>query len=202
VIARFQVLLPSVLNVIPSVEMRPIDYHADGVTAKIYPPVRAVASDGKRPLTELRPAENQAPTTEVTLNGAPTIPCNLLRIEIIRADFDRRVAKDTKKEDPPTALFFQIANWWLERLRVLANAAYLRPLMEAEPWIVEYLNDDGTQLPNEMPVKYRQRFGKQHKLSVTAVDIDLWNRLRDLGAEYTPPRYQSLILDAYASYPM
>jgi hypothetical protein len=180
--------------------MTPIDYDSDGVIAKIYPPVRAVASDGKRPLSELAPAKEQTTTNQVIVNGTPTVPANLLRVEIRRDDFDRRAGKDVKY-DPPTALFFQIVNWWLERLRVVSNAAYLRPLMEAEPHRIEYLNDDGTPVPNEMPEKYRQRFGKQHRLDVTAIDVDLWNRIKALGPKYEPPRYQTLILDAYAVLP-
>ena len=199
-IARFHVLLPFPLYVAPeTIDSIEIDWH--GLRTRVFPPFQSVDPTGKRPLTDLKPALLQQASGEVVVNGNPTIRANLLRIEICAPEFDRRMLKEGSPNDPPLETFFAVANWWLARLRSAVNAAYVSPISDSEPYLLEFLDDDGNELPDERPHKYRQRFGRHIRAEITTIDSDLWSFIEELPFDYKSPVYQDLILDAYAAWP-
>jgi hypothetical protein len=99
----------------------------------------------------------ELPAAGVTLNGQLVVLCNVLTIEFLNVEYDRRIS-DLPKEIaanlaagiPSVTEVFDLANSYIAALRAVSGLAMLR---ELEPtrvvWVIDYLDDSRDQLPRE-----------------------------------------------------
>src|SRR5688500_10969854 len=82
---------------------------------------------------------------EIWVGEHKTYRGRALVIDFHSSSFNRRVGE---KADPPVEDIFQVANWLLQRLRLVLRAPHVSPLDTDYPhWHVRYLSDDGAELP-------------------------------------------------------
>src|SRR5712692_825085 len=146
-IARFRVLLPFRFSVRHGDELTPYEYLQGGYRVRVYPPRQSAVNPADLEVTRPVPvftlieqlAQDRPPdvTDAVTMNGAPTIQADLLQIDFLKAEFDRRKAilaalgnaDDAQTAgDPPISLAFAAANNFLGRVRTVTQGAVIRSL--------------------------------------------------------------------------
>jgi hypothetical protein len=209
-IARFRVRLRSGLLVPTSVGgLEPQTREMAGLMVRIFPPYKSQLTDAdlglesNLPLTEyvarLVPMDPPVPVPDATVGGESVVRADALPIDMWRElDFNRVSGTD----DPPTELFFNIANDWLMRFRVLAQVPSVRPVQSAESvWSIRYLNDDETELVEDPTLAiYRQRAGSHFQATVSTLDQQAWAALAALTPGYVPASSEHLALDAVVAF--
>jgi len=207
-IARLSVLAP-VEWLIPSGErLATIEEESKYGPVKILPPVQAKtdmtgqALDRSIPLMSLTdnlfPAESPTESADVLLNNQPTVRANLLRLELHRKEFERSLASG--KEDtflnPLVLEMFELVNGFLRRLR---SVGQLPRQSEVSPtssiWRIDYLQDDGSAVAKD-PQKFRTQFGASIRFQAQGLTERTWEGVRSLPSDYSPPRWDTLLLDA------
>lgn len=125
-------------------------------------------------------------------------PATVLTITFQRDQFERTVGAEI---DPPLELINSALAWFLDRLKYIANAAQVHTL--ALPnclWQLRYLNDDGTDLQRQEGF-VRGRGATQFGFSYVLCDPPVWDQLFSLPAEFAPPAWHSLLVDARGALP-
>lgn len=197
-ICRFNVVLPFRIGVVDRAALKPLQFLRDSDQVCIYPPFRArkvfVPERGELiPIAEPDLLQNEDDGRMV--NRCPTIQGDLLRIDLVRDDFDRR---ESSSSDSLRSTLFQIANEFLTSLRTLTGSSLILPISIASTMKIEYLNNDDSQLA---PVEGLCRYENSTTvvLDFTPLDSDLWKGISSLLPTYEPPVFEALILDAHAS---
>lgn len=216
-IARLRVLLPFALSVPHGDELKPHEFSLGEYRVKVYPPCQAAINladtEAVSPvpvrdlLEQLRPAEPQDVFDSIRIDGVPTIQANLLQIDFLKADFDRRRLTASRPEDfetigdPPLRLAFWLANSIVTRIRLLTRGSQVKTLSpEKTFWRLDYLNDDEGKLPYS-PEFARRRLGAFGTWRVTALTSTIWNKVQALPADFKAPTWDNLLLDAEALLP-
>jgi hypothetical protein len=179
-IARFEVLLPAGMVIAPETEMEPFEREVDGYRIRVYPPYRSVLDhsalefDSTEPLFEiprlLDRVDPQPATGAVLVEGLQTVQVDVLRIDFVGREFDRRRGAD----DPPIELALRVADDLLARLRTLGRAGHLKPVGERAIWRVAYLRDDESVFePSEELARARNAVSWRVKL--LALRPSLWD---------------------------
>jgi hypothetical protein len=156
----------------------------------------------------LAPAEPQTPTHMVQIGGEPTIQANLIRVDFSKESFDRRpfpTADDRPSlsawGEPPARLGFDLVNSAIARIRTLGRGCDLQQLdADTSFWTLDYLSDNGEILPKE-PDFIRRRGGRPFRWRYTALTASLWQKAMEMPAGYSPPVWDTLILDAEGLLP-
>lgn len=185
-LAKLELILPFSVS-IPEKEKFAIYEGVDsGYTIRIYPPMKS---------TQLL---QQGDLTEIKVNGRSSFQANGLRIYFQKDNFDRRKSVDC---DPPFTFISQTINLFLARLRFVTHNSRMKPInFPMVSWHLQYLNDDGSELEkNEELV--RGRFGKSFKFSLAPLTKEMWDEVFRLPADYSLPKWESLILDAKEALP-
>jgi hypothetical protein len=185
-IARLLVLLPYHLAVPEGEEFPVFQYEDRGHRVSAHPPRK---SD--------RPTSVDGPD-EVRLDGVRAIEADVLQIDFQKDAFDRR---EEILFDPPLEVIRDAINWFLARLRYAARAPQVRPVdFPLTTWRTIYLNDDGTELPKAEGL-VRRRGGLQLSFSYIALNGAVWRSMHELPANYEPPPWEELLLDAQSDLP-
>ncbi len=219
-IARFRVLLPFRFSVRHGDELTPYEYLQGGYRVRVYPPRQSAVNPADLEVTRPVPvftlieqlAQDRPPdvTDAVTMNGAPTIQADLLQIDFLKAEFDRRKAilaalgnaDDAQTAgDPPISLAFAAANNFLGRVRTVTQGAVIRSLSPgAALWELDYLTDNEKPLPVH-PEMFRKRMGSSFTWRLSGINSEVWERVRSLPESFTPATWDTLLLDAEAALP-
>jgi hypothetical protein len=170
-----------------------------------FKPLSAIESDRDIPLTSipafLRPKEPQTASNHVVIDGSPTVPADLIRIDVKASDFNRIRTMDETFCDPHPDFLFTLLNSYLSRIRTVTRSPTIRLLdPQSVPWKIEYLDDSRSELPSTETL-VRQRACWNQKLTLSAIPPNCWDPIRDLPPLFVPARYDVLILDAYAALP-
>lgn len=181
-LARVHILLPYAFS-IPEGETYPIyEYAEQEYGVRVYPPERSEAANQHDALT---------------INDIKAFNADVLRIDFQKEFFDRTEAADL---DPPVELIKRVANDFLTRLRYVANASKVK-LVEFPlgSWNVAYLNDDGTELPEEKGL-VRGKGMRKFQYSFVIVNEEVWNNAHSIDLSQVPV-WKNLLLDAEAALP-
>ena len=182
-IARLYVHLPFHLTVPVGEEFPIFEYEDSGYMVRDFPPMRsdqAPAIDGPE---------------QLEIDGVPAFQADLLRIDFAKESFERGTESP---RDPPEDVIIRAVTSFLQRLRHVARAPQVRPLnFPFVTWRLKYLNDDETELEKDENL-VRVRGSLQFKTSFIALNKTVWEDLCSLPADYEPPIWDSLLLDANA----
>jgi hypothetical protein len=180
-IARLTVALPFNLIVPEGESFSLHPYVESSYTIVVQPPVR----------TDI-PLSGTMPDL-VSINGAAAFIANGLWIDFHKESFDRT---ENGEWDPPRELMQRAADSYLARLRYVTRSSAVRALDWSHvQFRVTYLDDDGSELAEE-PGKVRGRGIQALHMSLTSVSKEIWDHIHNLGAEFSPPTWDSLRLDA------
>lgn len=159
----------------------------DGYKIRIHPPVE----------TDM-PNPSGAPA-EARIDGVPARICNGLMIDFLKEEFDRTVESEC---DPPFGLIDRALKSLLLRLRVVGHS-HLKTQFNFPncEWRLNYLNDDGTELPSTGGRLVGGRGTMRISFTWAAVNTDIWNDFNALSFDYEPPPWVLLLLDARAALP-
>jgi hypothetical protein len=214
-IARFTVLFPFKIHVREGDSLPPHEFDQDGYHIKIYPPMAAMIDyaafeEGsgvsfRSALQQIKPAEQQIANQDRMIDGAPTISANLIQIDFMKDDFDRRKPKSSSfpaetEGDPPLALMISVLNGFLGRLRAMIRGVPIRQASSESLWRMRYLDDNGEELPIN-PELIRGRTGGKYTLAVVGLNAATWEKANSLPSDYVPPTWDTLLLDAVAMLP-
>lgn len=185
-LARLFVLLPFKLAIPEGQEFRLYEYEDEGYKVRMYPPIR---SD--------RPASMDSPD-RIEIDGMAAYQADALRIDFWKEGFDRR--KDNPL-DPPEDVIRRSVNWFLVRLRYVSRAPQVRPLdFPLGGWRIRYLNDDETELEFDESL-VRGRGAVRFSFNWITLNKTVWEDIHSLPADYDPPPWDALLLDAFGALP-
>jgi len=185
-LARIHILLPYAFT-IPEGEKYPIyEYEGEGYRVRVYPPVRSEKAD------------HHTDAEEIAINGVKAFNADVLRIDFQRESFNRN---EYSEYDPPLNFIKRVANDFLARLRYVTNASRVKLIEFPDShWHVTYLNDDGTELPEEKGL-IRGRGARKFEFSFIAVNNEVWESIHSLDPHQELPVWKNLLLDADAALP-
>ncbi len=185
-LARVNILLPYTFTV-PEGEQFPVyEYEMEGYGIRFYPPKRSERANSHTN------AEN------ITINEVNAFNADVLCIDFYKESFERAENSD---HDPPLDLIKIVANDFLSRLRYVANAAHVKLIeFPNTSWSLSYLNDDGTDLPEEKGLM-RWRGMRKFQFSFVALNKEIWEDIHKLEPHKPLPVWKSLLLDADSILP-
>lgn len=209
-IARFRVALPFPLTRAANDDLRGVTIQLAGYEFVVKPPFQALfrseaVSRSAAPLSEvigtLRPADPPELSPTEQMDGAAAYKANALEIDVHRDSFDRRRDLEPQGGDPPVGLFLDVANSVLRRLRGVTQAGVLKPISERSSfWRLEYLADDGSELPFD-PELIRRRNAGSLSWSFVAINRGTWEQALTLPVDYRPQVWEVLYQDALTLLP-
>ena len=215
-IARFRILLPFNLSVPQGDELPPHEFTHGEYRVRIYCPCEAAVDSADTEtlsptplldiIPQLRPADIQSATDLIRMDGALTIQANLVQIDFLKADFDRRKIPVPSEEleihgDPPIQLGFSMANSFLARIRTVTRGSEVRPVSPKTTfWRLRYLTDNQEELPLN-PELFRGLFGTPMSWRATGLNVAIWNKAQTLPPDFRPPTWDTLLLDARSLIP-
>jgi hypothetical protein len=184
-LARLHVWLPFEVALIEGAEYQLYGFESDGYLVQFHIPSR---SDLPRP----------AQASQVTIGDKPAFQANVLTIVFQKESFNRA---NSSPIDPPESLIKLALEYLIGRLRYVAKALQVKSVdFPRCQWRLQYLNDDGSEL-EESPGFIRARASLQFSLSFLACDPVLWDCMFSLPANFEPPAWHTLLLDARAALP-
>lgn len=185
-LARLDLLLPFTIT-IPKGEQFPIYQHNDeGYNICIFPPIK------------IEHPTSHDDSDNILIDGKPTFQANGLRIYFQKDNFDRRQEIEC---DPPYPFIARIINSFLLKLRFVTRGSKICPIIFPQgSWYLQYLNDDKSEFEKTEGL-VKGRGGKTFTISWTALNNDIWDRIFELPPNYTPPQWDSLLLDANEALP-
>lgn len=186
-LARLHVLLPFRFVLAEGEQFQIHAYADEGYAVHVFPLVK---SDQQYPPDRVG---------ELKLDGRVAFQADALRIDFQKESFDRR---DGLVFDPPEPVVRRAINSILVRLRHVTRAPALRPVVEFpnSTWRLEYLNDDGSELPAEKGL-VRMRGGLGMSFSWIAVNTAVWADVHRVNPDWEPPPWEELLLDAEGDLP-
>ncbi len=212
-IARFRILLPFNLSVRQGDELPPHEFTHGEYRVRIYCPCQAAVDPADAEtlspvplgdiIEQLRPADVQTATHSIRMDDAPTIQANLLQIDFLKADFDRRriLPGGLEAGDPPIRFVFELANGFLARIRTVIRGGEIKPVSpETTFWRLRYLTDNQEELPLN-PELFRGIFGTPMSWRATGLNVAIWNKAQTLPPDFRPPTWDTLLLDARSLIP-
>ncbi len=133
-----------------------------------------------------------------TIDKKKTYSSNLLVIDFKKAFFNREMAIDC---DPPFDVINKYVNQYLKKLRFIIRECSLKQIYFPEIWgRLRYLNDDTSELAtDEKNVRMRTFDILQYK--IMPITKYTWAEYKKLPADYNPPEWVNLYLDACDSLP-
>jgi hypothetical protein len=184
-LAKLHVQLPFELTLPDGVEFRLYSFESDGYRVQFEVPLRS----GKPPAVE-----------HVTINEKPAFQADVLTITFRKESFNRTASPDA---DPPDEFIRSVLDYFIGRLRYATNASHIKSLYFPRcQWVLEYLKDDGSALPEDPEKKLmRRRIATRFSVSLVACDSDVWDYIFSLPADFEPPAWHTLLLDSRAALP-
>jgi hypothetical protein len=167
---------------------KPYSYDQDGYTIVERPPLKSDV-----PLPRDTPED-------IEMDGAPGFAANAIQFDFVRDTFSRQ--RNAPHSDPPKELMQRVLDSFIARMRYVARAAHVEPfdLVQESYWSLEYLNDDGSELPDDPAL--RKRLGGRHwKFSLVGITPAIWDRMHELPADWKTPVWDDILLDAANALP-
>jgi hypothetical protein len=206
-LARFRVLLPFELYVRQGDDLASQAVVFGGYQVTLDPPMRShvarqdLAPNAETPVSDIlngmEPQIPPPPSAAVHLGGAAGAMVDLVQLRFVRPNFDRHPGSG----DPPIDLCFTLANGLLQRIRALTGSHLITPLTPTTTcWRVDYLNDDGSALPDD-PDLIRARKGGSFLFAATPVNQAAWQAVSAMPVDFKCSRSLELLLDAMALLP-
>jgi hypothetical protein len=198
-LARLSVLIKAPFYAPVGSDLQAVQLDRPGEIIRVHPPTqsRFLAGGGSDFATDmLSPAPNPTSTNTVRINGSDTYPCDLVRVDQRADQFDRSTG-DVVGRNQLIEVGFSVLNQWLTAFRVLFGAAQFKPVGPFwNSWRLDYLADDGQPLEQE-PGLIRALQGIRVEVPAVATLVeDAWQALLALGPNYTPLRWDELLVDA------
>lgn len=200
-IARYSIALPFVLPVTPT-GLRP--FTLSGVLPCLVHPPLAV----RFPQNTTGFDQSYLDSVTGALSGATSLPVdptylvddepallsNLLRLDFSQESFNRLRA--TEELDPQPEVAFEVANDLIRRVRSITRATWLYELLpDLTTYMVEYLNNDGTQLePHPDLIRRRWRVGG--KIQLMGINDSSWLAVQSLPTPFQTSPWDELLFDA------
>lgn len=125
------------------------------------------------------------------------VEANTLVLEVRKESFDRTADSPM---DPPFDLLEAFANSFLIRYRHTQRAPHTLPLHQPYSWHLEYLNDDGTELPQAEGL-VSGHFARKSSVQYAAIGKSVWDAIHELSPAFSPPPWRTLLLDALNHLP-
>jgi hypothetical protein len=185
-LAKLHLQLPFELTLPDAVEFKLYSFESSEYRVQFEVPIRS----GKPPVVE-----------HVTLNEKPAFQADLLTITFRKESFNRTAAPP--EADPPEEFIQSVLDYFFGRLRYATNAFHVKSLNFSRcQSVLEYLNDDGSALPEDPQKKLiRRRIATKSSVSLVACDADVWDYIFSLPADFEPPAWHTLLLDSRAALP-
>ena len=206
-LARLLIDLGFRIVVRPDDSFEPIEVTAGGYRFVIFPPYKSSIRPADRDFTEgvpivdvahaLPPADPQP--TPVRLDDGPATAADALRVDISGEALTRKPGTGQIKQDEPAiSLAFDIVNGLLERLRLVAGAPFVRPVVQEQVyWYLRYLEDDGSEFEHDPSLVRGRAQAHWEAPGMPLVRPDrVWLVLRELSDSYVVPSWETLFLDA------
>lgn len=189
-IARLSVAMPFAMIVPEGGQYKSYTYEDDGY-------VIVARAPGKSDL----PLPFEVPK-DVKVDGQPAFAANAIQFDFGKTagDFDRR--REGGVVEPPPELMARVVSSFIARLRYVARGAHLQPveLPHGTAWRLQYLNDDGSELPED-PALWRA-FGAFHwSFSFVGVTPPVWDHMYTLEPDWVAPVWDDILLDALNALP-
>ncbi len=131
-------------------------------------------------LRDLKPAATPAINEMLLVNDHRSIEANLLRIDFVKSDFERRRTTEergTSEGDPPPDLGFEIANRFLQSVRTITRGSLISVLYPSQTfWELAYLNDDQTLAPKD-PNLFQRICGLAQQWKAVSLSKTVWDGL-------------------------
>jgi len=212
-IAAFKVLLPYHFTIPIDAELSTLIAAAGDLRLEIAAPYQSFVTDAdlstlsQTSLVELlqKLGRNFAPLVNpsVRIDGRSAIDANVIAMNLRKSHFDRSVPPkdDPTKMDPSVQTIFNLLNRLIVQIRAISKSPFVRPLNpESVIWRLDYLNDDGTELPSqEGMVRGRVVTGFQWRFC--SLNEKVWTSLVELPLERDMPLWEFLYLDAVNALP-
>jgi hypothetical protein len=182
-IARAHVLLPFLITILDSENYSNFEYEASGYRIRFLQPQKSQRA--------------QSISYQISIDQRSAYQADVLIIEFQKESFDRSKGG---LMDPDQELILEVSNSFIRRLRAVARAAQAGELVELSRFTIEYLNDDGSKLPEEERlVRGWGGYGGPVRLIIT--DEAVWNAMKALPHDFEPFPWESLLVDAEAHLP-
>lgn len=167
-------------------QYKPCDYKLKRYLIREYFPIR---SDR---------AAADATADEIQINGVKAFYADTIHIDFIKKRFERRIGKPP---DPPADLIAKVVNSYLLRLRHATRAGQVRTVnFPIATWKLTYLMDDESKLPVKKGYT-NGHGGGASTVSWIVLNRDIWDSMHKLPPDYSPPPWDSVLLDANLELP-
>ncbi len=210
-IARFRILLPFTFSVREGDDVAPFEFVKAPYRVKVYSPCQAAIDPSetkaisrvpvRQSLDGVRPADKQNATDAILMDGTPTIQANLLQVDFVKEDFDRRRQEEEgiptyERGDPSIVLVFEVVNNFLTRMRALTRGGQIKPLGPNNTfWRLDYLTDNQEELPHD-PKLRRRELAATVRFRTIGVNKHIWTSIEKLPADFRSATWDNLLLDA------
>lgn len=221
-IARFKVLLPYQFHLRSGDELVPFELVAGAYAVRVHPPLQCkwaismgLLAAGPVELDEVARLDVVQPPIETglfLLKDRPSIVTDLLQVDFLKPDFDRRdyVGADpehfwSQKEldhgDPSITFAFDVVNDILARFRLVTRGLQIKPVTPFSTWWrLEYLTDEAQELQPD-PHLLRGRASMVTREQWCGMTADTWQAIASLSADFVPATWDTLLLDARSLLP-
>jgi hypothetical protein len=211
VIALIQLALPSDLLVLADEHLDALRYETVQTELEAVGEVQVFVLSpyrSTRPVTPgtpggdpgaLEPADPQPTDPNIEIDGRPgvAVRCNAIAVNIIASEFDRRTEAVHETVPRLLTLACDAVNGVLQRLRVMARAAHLKPL-QPDPgeltFRLVFLDEQTKELIPEEEGKFRQGHNSSFRIEHMGITSEAWKQAAGLG-EYKVPPWDELLLD-------
>ena len=191
-IARFHILLPYAFTIPENEQYSVYEYEINGYNVGVYMPERSDVADSHTKVKNIK------------IDGVDAYSGDLLRIDFRKDSFDRKITNVGKADvicDPPIELIKDVANDFLSRLRYVTGGSKIKLLeFPFSSWGLKYLNDDGSDLPEEQG-KVTGRGMRKYLFSFMGINSSVWEDVHSLEPFKPLPVWKTLLLDADALLP-
>lgn len=137
---------------------------------------------------------------KATIDAAAATFADEIQIFFRKSTFDRHADHPV---DPPLIVLASAVQFFIDRLRFFSGAAQVTNvnLMETH-WAVLYLNDDFSPLATESNPKILNVRGYTYFSNECVIcDPKLWQAMHTQPAEFQPPQWHTLLVDAKRALP-
>jgi hypothetical protein len=186
--ARFGLLTSNVFYVPAGTIFKPLEFDREIWHVRMCGPVQskylAEGSPGVIPSDLASAATDPRVSERVKVNGAETLECDLLIVEVEAPSFDRSDEEAKKLLD----VAISAANQWLIACRVLRGAHQVGPVTALGcSWRVDYLADDGKPLPPETGKVGHRRSVRMVLPAIPTLTDHEWEAMNAVGPDFAPP---------------
>jgi hypothetical protein len=192
-IARFLLALPFHITVPEPLPFAIVDeYDDEGYKVTVFPPCKSNRSPPADVLHGLCTRSREAE------DFVPAVFTDALHIEFQKDAFNRLPDSPL---DPPEAVITRAIDSFLTRLSYVTQAAEPRAVdWSHSTWRLRYLNEDGTERPQDAKLR-NERSNRKQAFSYVGLDEQTLKDMHSLPRDYVPPAWNGLLIDAEAALP-